>query len=114
MSYAHITQLLDAVGVSHSYRHLPVLSNITLTLSPGEAVAIMAPSGSGKTTLLRILLGLELPRDGGVQLHLPTKDIGVAFQEDNLLPWFNVVENASLLNSLANRPIDHDLLSSLM
>jgi ABC-type bacteriocin/lantibiotic exporter with double-glycine peptidase domain len=44
----------------------PVLRNVSLSVAPGEVIAIAGPSGSGKSTLLRLLMGLELPQQGCV------------------------------------------------
>jgi lipoprotein-releasing system ATP-binding protein len=84
-----------------------VLSDISLTLSPGDAAVIMGPSGSGKSTLLYILGALEPPTTGSIQLHgsnpydldakalaaFRNKEIGFVFQDHCLLPQCTVLEN---------------------
>ena len=86
---------------------LRILSEISLTLSRGEAISIMGPSGSGKSTLLYILGALEPPTSGTVTLdgHNPfqlkarqlaafrNKEIGFIFQDHCLLPQCSVIEN---------------------
>ncbi|MCH8327335.1 MAG: ATP-binding cassette domain-containing protein, partial [Candidatus Marinimicrobia bacterium] len=79
--------------MTQNYGRLSVIRSVDLVLRRGEAVAIMAPSGAGKSTLVRLLLGLEEPAGGECSLALPSRDIGVVFQEDNLLPWLTVEEN---------------------
>jgi ABC-type bacteriocin/lantibiotic exporter with double-glycine peptidase domain len=44
----------------------PVLEDVSLSVAPGEFVAIVGPSGCGKSTLLRLLLGFETPRSGAI------------------------------------------------
>jgi lipoprotein-releasing system ATP-binding protein len=89
---------------------LTVLSNIDLSLAPGDAAAIMGPSGTGKSTLLYILGGLETPSSGSVNLGgrnlfqmSPTElasfrssQIGFVFQDHCLLPQCSVLENILL------------------
>jgi ATP-binding cassette subfamily C protein len=59
---------IDLVGVSFTYPDGPeVLSDIDLSIRPGEFVAIVGASGSGKSTLLRLLLGFEFPAQGTVR-----------------------------------------------
>lgn len=86
---------------------LRILSDVSLSLSRGEAVSIMGPSGSGKSTLLYILGALEPPSSGVVTLdgrnpfELPprqlaafrNKEIGFIFQDHCLLPQCSVIEN---------------------
>jgi zinc transport system ATP-binding protein len=63
-----LTLQLD--GVSFAYGPGPwVLQEVDLTVERGEFVAIAGPNGGGKTTLLRLVLGLEEPTAGRVQLH---------------------------------------------
>ena len=50
--------MLKLTNICRSYGAQQVLSGLSLTVNPGQRVAIMGPSGVGKTTLLRIALGL--------------------------------------------------------
>jgi len=86
---------------------LEVLSDISLSLSRGDAASIMGPSGSGKSTLLYILGALEPPTsvtvtlDGRNPFELPEKQlaafrnrqVGFVFQDHCLLPQCSVLEN---------------------
>ncbi|MFJ3500264.1 thiol reductant ABC exporter subunit CydD [Streptomyces sp. NPDC090135] len=56
---------LDAVTVRHPGRAEPSLDAATLTVEPGETVALVGPSGSGKSTLLDVVLGFTAPEPGG-------------------------------------------------
>jgi zinc transport system ATP-binding protein len=56
--------------VSFAYGHGPgVLRDVTLEIEQGEFVAIAGPNGGGKTTLLKLVLGLEQPTSGSVELR---------------------------------------------
>src|SRR5437588_5236885 len=95
---------------------LAVLRGISLTLQPGEALAVMGPSGSGKSTLLYILGTLERPTSGTLKLEgqdpfaLPepqladfrNRYIGFVFQDHHLLPQCSVLENI-LIPTLVRR-----------
>ncbi|TWA78257.1 NitT/TauT family transport system ATP-binding protein [Azospirillum brasilense] len=77
------------------------LSNINLDIADGEFVCVVGPSGCGKSTLLRILAGLDDYDSGQVMLGTktvsgPSRDVGVVFQQANLLPWLTVRENVAL------------------
>lgn len=105
-------------GLTKSYGPLQVLRGLDLDVAAGEKVAIIGPSGSGKSTLLRLLMTLEEP-DGGVvevdgvstwtmekngktqkadEAHLRAvrSKLGMVFQHFNLFPHMSVVQNLML------------------
>ncbi|MEU3184879.1 thiol reductant ABC exporter subunit CydD [Streptomyces sp. NPDC006923] len=59
---------LDGVTVRHDGRAEPSLEAATLTVEPGETVALVGPSGAGKSTLLNVLLGFAVPDEGRVRV----------------------------------------------
>lgn len=69
--------LLEATGVSFAYGQNLVLEDVSISVEPGQFVALVGPNGSGKTTLLRVILGSLSPARGTVRLlgappgHLP-------------------------------------------
>lgn len=78
-----------------------VLDGLRFQVPEGAFVAVLGPSGCGKSTLLRVLAGLLPPTQGevrvdGTPLTGPRPDIGLVFQEANLLPWRSVLENIAL------------------
>lgn len=60
--------VLEATDVTFSYRRQAVLRGVSLSVAPGQFVALVGPNGSGKSTLLRLLLGLTRPQTGSVRL----------------------------------------------
>jgi NitT/TauT family transport system ATP-binding protein len=80
---------------------LPALDRVSLSVLSQEFVCVVGPSGCGKTTLLRILSGLLMPSAGRVEfagqpLVGPRRRIGFVFQQANLMPWRNVLDNIAL------------------
>jgi NitT/TauT family transport system ATP-binding protein len=75
----------------------PVLSDLSFTLPSGECLSLLGPSGCGKTTLLRLLMGLEQPTAGSIELP-PDLSVHMSyvFQEPRLVPWRNCLENVLL------------------
>ena len=86
---------LKSIGVSFGEKR--VLADCSLSLAPGERIALMGPSGCGKTTLLRAALGLQLP-DSGEVLDTFSRPAAV-FQEARLFPWLTALENVNLVLS---------------
>jgi len=80
---------------------IDALRDIDLRIADGEFVAVLGPSGCGKSTLLKVAAGLITPTGGsatigGKRLDRPGRDVGVAFQKPNLLPWKTVLDNVLL------------------
>jgi putative ABC transport system ATP-binding protein len=98
---------------------LTALKNINLEIAPGAFVTIMGPSGSGKSTLLNMVGCLDIPTKGKVFLkgkdisllsedqlsQLRGKTIGFIFQEFNLLPNLNALENVTLPMTFQGMPL---------
>jgi len=96
---------LDIDNVNHAFdidgAALPVLQDVTLSIEPGEFVALLGPSGCGKSTLLRLVAGLEPPRTGTLRedelrIRGPHPSRVVVFQDPTLFPWRTVWDNVAL------------------
>ena len=76
---------------------LLALDDISFEVRPQEFICFLGPSGSGKTTLLRILAGLLPPTTGQVNfIRNQHPEIGMVFQQSNLMPWRSVMDNIKL------------------
>ncbi len=87
---------LRVQNLTISYGHEPVLEGVSLTVEKGEFVSLVGPSGSGKSSILRAVIGLQEPLAGTVETGISGMQIGMLFQDDALLPWKTVRENAVL------------------
>ena len=76
-------------------RGLTLVEDLSLTVRPGQTLAVTGPSGAGKTTLLRAVSGLS-PTDGG-SVGRPAGRLSQVFQEPRLLPWYSAHRNISLI-----------------
>lgn len=98
---------------------LRVLDRVSLTVTPGELVAVMGPSGSGKTSLLHVACGLLVPTEGTVEVdgalvdptdrhawtHRRRRTVGIVHQRLDLLPGLSVLDNVALPLLLDRRPV---------
>lgn len=94
---------LRNVSLHYSSDGRPVhaLEDVSLSIMPGEFIAIAGPSGCGKTTILKLIAGLMLPTRGQVLIDDqvvagPQKRVGMAFQNPSLLPWRTALQNVLL------------------
>jgi putative ABC transport system ATP-binding protein len=107
-----------------------VLAEVSLSLEPGDYIAIMGESGVGKSTLLNLVAGLDVPDSGDILLegrNLATLDddartllrrrrMGFVFQAFHLLPHLTVAGNVGLslaLNGIAGRDADERIAELL-
>jgi len=102
--------MINLTNLSFAWSNDVILDISSLTIKQGEHLFIEGPSGSGKSTLLSLLAGVLTPQQGDIcildqPLHLLTasqKDvfradhIGFIFQQFNLLPYLNVLDNITL------------------
>src|SRR5690606_35978839 len=113
---------IELAGVGHQYRRGagPVLADITTTVEPGDAVALIGRSGCGKSTLLHIIAGLLRPAAGRVlidaeEVHRPSPKWNMMFQSPSLYPWMTVGENAALgLRFAGKRRAARDRVQALL
>jgi len=116
--------VLEVTNLAKSYPTprgpLTILSNLTLSLRPGDAASIVGPSGSGKSTLLYVLGALEPPTAGTVTLDgvnpftlsstelavFRNRRVGFVFQDHLLLPQCTVLENVLIPTLVGERESD--------
>lgn len=98
-------------------QRIVAVREVSLTIQPGEFVAIMGKSGCGKTTLLSLIGGLDRPDSGHIWVNgqeindLPESEltryrrdqVGIIFQFFNLIPILSVAENVALPFTLQGR-----------
>ncbi len=91
---------LDQVSVAYqtSKGPLQALKGLDLEVGEGEFVAVLGPSGCGKSTILKLVSGLLPVSSGRIEIFGrpvtgPRADVGIVFQQPNLLPWKTVRDN---------------------
>jgi taurine transport system ATP-binding protein len=98
-----VLSILEIKNLSVNYagangRNTLALSEVNLSMQPGDFVVALGASGCGKTTLLSCIAGFMQPSEGTITLggkavHGPGAERGVVFQKHALMPWLSVVEN---------------------
>lgn len=113
-----VEPIVQYKDVHKSFGETEVLKGINLDIKPSEKVALIGPSGSGKTTIIRLLMTLEEPTSGAIEVngrnlwmmqkkgewvtadekHLRSirGDIGMVFQHFNLFPHMTIIDNCML------------------
>jgi ATP-binding cassette subfamily B protein RaxB len=80
-----VTASIELLGVHFAYSETEasVLNNLSLSIEPGESVAIVGPSGCGKTTLLKLMLGVHAPQSGQIRIGgVPLAQLGLRHWRD--------------------------------
>ncbi len=106
--------IVEIRQLTKSYRRggqvVPVLTNISFDIMPGDFIALMGPSGSGKSTLLNLIAGIDKPDSGslkvnGIDIAVLSEaeladwravNVGFIFQFYNLMPVLTAFENVEL------------------
>ena len=95
-----------------------VLKNISWEIGSDDCFLLTGPSGSGKTMLLRLILRLEKPDSGSVNLLGDYKydvvNAGVVFQEDRLCEQFSAVENVAMVNERLSERVAAEELAKFL
>ena len=131
------TPILELRGVAKSFKQatgtLDILKDVSLTIWPGQMVALVGPSGSGKSTLLHIAGLLDRPTSGevwikgrncsnladGERTRMRRELLGFVYQYHHLMPEFSALENVMLPQMVGGKParaarkIARDLLDAL-
>lgn len=105
---------LDAITRQFAPDALPAVCNVSLTMQPGELLALLGPSGCGKTTLLRLIAGFEQPQSGAIDIGQRSvtgancwvppekRGVGMVFQDYALFPHLTVWQNIAF--GLSEKP----------
>ena len=120
--------MLEVKNIKKSFGKTEVLKGISFSLEKGEVLSIIGASGSGKTTLLRCLNFLEFSEEGSISINgeeiyngenrknlneteLREKRLhfGMVFQNFNLFPQYNVLENVTLAPKLLKKGTDEEI-----
>jgi NitT/TauT family transport system ATP-binding protein len=106
--------MIDVQNVSYSYVNpitsetVHALDEVSLQVRADEFVCVLGPSGCGKSTLLSLIAGLKRPSSGSIkvgshEVHGPSAERGMVFQQYALLPWKTVQGNVALGPKLQGR-----------
>ena len=106
----NLIQIKKLVKQYDSHRKIKILNKINFSFKKGKVYSLVGPSGSGKSTLLNLLSLIDRPSSGYIKIlnnninfsetsindELRANKIGIIYQDNNLLPDFNALENVYL------------------
>jgi polar amino acid transport system ATP-binding protein len=109
--------MVSVRGLSKRYGERTILDGVDLDVAPGEKVALIGASGSGKTTILRLIMGLDHPDSGTIEIdgrylwhkerdgklepaneqhaRVVRRSVGMVFQQFNLFPHMTALQNVA-------------------
>ena len=113
---SNIIELNNISKTFDNQKKITVLKNVNFKFKKGKVYSLSGPSGSGKSTLLNLLSLIDRPSSGNIKIDnqninhnknefndkIRSNNIGIVYQEKNLLPDFTAIENVCLASLAAN------------
>ena len=113
---SNIIELNNISKTFDNQKKISVLKNLTFKFKKGKIYSLSGPSGSGKSTLLNLLSLIDRPSSGNIKIDnqninhneieindkIRSCNIGIVYQEKNLLPDFTAIENVCIASLAAN------------
>ena len=113
---SNIIELNNISKTFDSKKKITVLKNLNFKFKKGKIYSLSGPSGSGKSTLLNLLSLIDRPSSGSIKIDnrninhneieindkIRSSNIGIVYQEKNLLPDFTAIENVCIASLAAN------------
>ena len=114
-----MNDIIELNNISKTFdnkKKITVLKNLNFKFKKGEIYSLSGPSGSGKSTLLNLLSLIDRPSSGNIKIDnrninhneieindkIRSSNIGIVYQEKNLLPDFTAIENVCIASLAAN------------
>ena len=114
-----MSNIIELNNISKTFdnkKKITVLKNLNFKFKKGKIYSLSGPSGSGKSTLLNLLSLIDRPSSGSIKIDnqninyneieindkIRSKNIGIVYQEKNLLPDFTAIENVCIASLAAN------------
>ena len=113
---SNIIELNNISKTFDNQKKITVLKNLSFKFKKGKIYSLSGPSGSGKSTLLNLLSLIDRPSSGNIKIDnrninhneieindkIRSSNIGIVYQEKNLLPDFTAIENVCIASLAAN------------
>ena len=114
-----MSNIIELNNISKTFdykKKITVLKNLSFKFKKGKIYSLSGPSGSGKSTLLNLLSLIDRPSSGNIKIDnrninhneieindkIRSNNIGIVYQEKNLLPDFTAIENVCIASLAAN------------